>query len=58
MSWEQLLHVYKLSAEEARENKSRIPVACPNDGEPLTEGLIGIKFCINDGWQYPRDHYC
>lgn len=35
-----------------------IPVACPNDGEPLRLGpprLPGVRYCPLDGWQYPRD---
>lgn len=39
--------------------KSSLPVACPNDGEPLREGPpqeAGILWCPFDGWQYPRDY--
>lgn len=32
-----------------------VPVACPNDGEPLRTGPDGILFCPYDGWQFPRD---
>lgn len=36
-----------------------LPVACPNDGQPLFPGPPsepGILFCQFDGWQYPRDY--
>lgn len=38
-----------------------IPMACPNDGEPLTiapdtdSGASVDRFCRFCGWQYPRD---
>lgn len=35
------------------------PVACPNDGTPLTQGPTsqpGVLFCPFDFWQYPRDY--
>lgn len=28
------------------------PLACPNDGEPLSLGSNGILYCTFDGWQY------
>lgn len=37
---------------------STLPMACPNDGEPLREGPPeepGVLWCRFDGWQYPRD---
>jgi hypothetical protein len=35
-----------------------LPVACPNDGEPLRQGppsQPGILYCPFDGFQYPQD---
>lgn len=35
------------------------PMACPNDGTPLTLGPPGseaVLFCPHDFWQYPRDY--
>lgn len=31
---------------------ARPPVACPNDGEPLSTSPDGGLFCQFDGWQY------
>lgn len=28
------------------------PLACPNDGEPLSLGPNGVLYCTFDGWQY------
>lgn len=55
MSWQQLLDIYHEAADEHRAERSRPPVACPNDGEPLTAGPDGTLFCKFDGFQYPRD---
>lgn len=55
MSWESLISIRHEAAEEARFEASRIPEACPNDGEPLRQGDKGVLFCPFDGWQYPRD---
>lgn len=62
MSWWQLDNVLKEQAEYAVHYRTAVPVACPNDGEPLvpapgTESGSGIElFCRFDGWQYPRDY--
>ncbi len=45
-------------AEYEQYYRSVPPVACPNDGEPLTPGppsTPNILFCKFDGWQFPRD---
>lgn len=47
MAWEQLLDL----AREARAEQQRDPVACPNDGEPLSQGPDGQLFCRWDGWR-------
>lgn len=48
----------QLQAEYVDYYRSALPVACPNDGEPLRSGppeAEGILYCPFDGWQYPRD---
>ena len=45
MSWEQLLSIGREAAEIAREEETRAPVACPNDGEPLKAGPHGGLYC-------------
>jgi hypothetical protein len=47
MSWEQLVSIISDSADS-----SVPPVACPNDGEPLSTGPRGELFCRFDGWRY------
>lgn len=53
-SWYQLLAIYQDAAQEYALEKARVPVACPNDGEPLTEGPDGRLFCKFDGWRPPN----
>lgn len=55
MSWEQLLSIAQEAADLKRDELSRPPVACPNDGEPLLQGPDGTLFCKYDGYQFPRD---
>lgn len=55
MSWYQLLSIFKEASDLKRDEESRPPEACPNDGEPLTAGPDGELFCKYDGYQYPRD---
>lgn len=50
MAWEQYLNIIDEAVAEARAERSRRPVACPNDGEPLTTGPHGELFCRFDGW--------
>lgn len=60
-SWWGLDTVLKQSREEFQEYVSRPPMACPDDGEPLTDAPAtksgsGVeRFCKYCGWQYPRD---
>lgn len=51
MSWEQLIDIYREAAQEAQAERTRPPVACPNDGEPLVTGPDGRLFCPYDGWR-------
>jgi len=60
VSWWQLDSVLKEQAAYENHYRSAQPVACPNDGEPLTTAPPNasgvILFCRYDGWQYPRDY--
>lgn len=51
MSWEQLLSIAADAQEERRAEAVRGPMACPNDGEPLTPAPDGGLFCQFDGWR-------
>jgi hypothetical protein len=51
VSWEQLLSIAQEWREMRQENE-QIPVACPNDGEPLRAGPRGELYCLFDGWEY------
>lgn len=58
MAWWQLDNVLKEQAEYERYYRAQPPVACPNDGEPLTPGPgnePAVWFCKFDGWRYPED---
>lgn len=54
MSWEQLLSIEQERQDIQRIKQSTPPVACPNDGEPLTR-KGSILRCRFDGWEWPRD---
>jgi hypothetical protein len=49
VSWEQLLSIQREAAQVERDQRERDPVACPNDGEPLSLGPDGKLFCRYDG---------
>lgn len=59
--WYGLLSVLEQSRMEFETFVSTPPVACPDDGEPLTNAPAtksgsGVeRFCKYCGWQYPRD---
>lgn len=56
MSWEQLRTATELNREYRREELSRPPLSCPNDGTPLIPGPGEAQlFCRHDGYQWPRD---
>lgn len=55
MSWQQLLDIVHEAADQLREENTRLPVACPNDGEPLITGPDGKLFCKFDGFTWPDD---
>lgn len=54
-SWQQLISILRDARDQARVEATRVPVACPNDGTPLTPSPDGGLFCKFDGWAYPRD---
>lgn len=60
MTWDQLRGIVAKNLEFRREELSRPPLACPNDGTPLVPsppGSDSTLFCPFDGWAYPRDDH-
>ena len=55
MSWYELLAIRAEQAAYARDEKQRVPSACPHDGEPLQPGPAGTLHCKYDGYMWPRD---
>lgn len=51
-SWYQLLDITNEIRQTLAEQASALPVACPNDGEPLLTGPNGELFCRFDGWRH------
>lgn len=51
MSWEQLLSIVQEATAQRQAEATTPPVACPNDGEPLSIGPHGELFCTFDGWR-------
>lgn len=51
MSWEQLISINEQNAQEVRSFTDAPPVACPNDGEPLSTGPDGQLFCPCGDWR-------
>jgi hypothetical protein len=49
--WNSLLTVVAEARSIAAEESTRVPTACPNDGEPLRQGPSGVLYCPYDGWQ-------
>lgn len=56
MSWYGLLDILREAAQMARDDETREPESCPNDGTPLQTGPDGLLFCRFDGWR-PGDRY-
>jgi hypothetical protein len=48
--WYGLIDIYREAADELVQQRAQSPLACPNDGEPLTAGPDGVLFCKFDGW--------
>lgn len=49
-SWYGLLAILQDAAQQVQWERTRRPVACPNDGEPLELGPNGVLHCRWDGW--------
>ena len=49
--WAGLVSVLEEIHEIARSERSQVPVACPNDGEPLVTAGDGGLYCPFDGWR-------
>lgn len=50
-TWYGLLSILREAREEAEAERVRLPMACPEDGEPLRDGPAGQLFCGWDGWR-------
>lgn len=50
-SWDSLFGLMAEWRAIARDEATRTPVACPNDGTPLTSAPDGGLFCKFDGWR-------
>jgi len=55
MSWQQLISIREQARLDAREDRDRRRVACPNDGEPLKQGPNGQLFCPCGDWSEEQD---
>lgn len=56
MSWYQLLSIGRERQVEVTAERQMGPLSCPRCGEPLSPVRAGGgRFCIYDGYQYPRD---
>lgn len=51
MSWQQLLDIGKENKAERQRQLTARPVACPDDGEPLSMGPGAALFCRYCGWR-------
>lgn len=57
--WWALDSVLKEAAAYETYYRSQPPVACPRDGQPLTNGppqASAVLFCRFCGWEYPQDY--
>lgn len=52
--WRGLQGILRSARAEYEQERSREPVACPNDGEPLRVSVTGEKYCPYDGWKPGR----
>lgn len=55
MAWEQYLAILREAEQEARDEQTRPPAACPYDGEPLRQGPRNELFCPWGDYRFPRD---
>lgn len=54
MVWDQMISIVEEALQYVKEEKTQPPLACPNDGEPLTTSPDGGLFCKFDGYEYPK----
>jgi hypothetical protein len=54
MAWDQMLSIIEEAMQYVKEEKTQPPLACPNDGEPLTTSPDGGLFCKFDGYSWPK----
>lgn len=53
--WYGFLSIVEEAIQIQRDELSRPPTACPNDGEPLQTGPDGRLYCKFDGWRTEDD---
>jgi hypothetical protein len=51
VSWWQLYDIYVEAGQLQQQWRENPIPSCPNDGEPLTQGPDGVRFCRFDGWR-------
>lgn len=51
MAWREYQAILMEAVEQRRAESTRRPIACPNDGVPLTLAPDGGLFCPSDGWR-------
>lgn len=56
MGWYQLLDIINDNRQRQEMERNTPPSACPNDGEPLEQGVGGTLHCRFDGWVW--DGHC
>jgi hypothetical protein len=54
MAWETLLDIAREAEAYRRDEASRPPASCPNDGEPLESAPDGGLHCRFDGYRPSR----
>jgi len=52
MAWTSIYAIAREANEYKKFYESHTPLACPNDGEPLSQGPNGVRFCKFDGWRW------
>jgi len=55
VSWRGLINILRENAQVVQDEQRRPPLACPNDGEPLEDAIMGTRHCRFDGFLYPDD---
>lgn len=50
--WYSLIAIRDEAVRNREWEAAQVPIACPNDGEPLLRSKDGTLFCRFDGWKY------